>query len=258
MANAVLPVFDVVGSAYRRVFGHGRDLATIGRVPFLLLTAVGVVDALVGSASFSKALNLAVNIMMVMVLLAWHRVFLFGLGDLDATRPLSWTSRAWKFLWNWFGIAFLAALFVVALVMVGLAIGGTQGMVAFGLAGLAIMAPAVASICLVFPAIAADHPSGWSTVWAYGEGNRSRLVATAVLTALPMFVVSLVVIAIVAGLLYAGGSPAVVGVVAAPFLAIIQLVGGALIAASLSYSYRVLSRHPDPLDGALLGPPASV
>ncbi|QQS14769.1 MAG: hypothetical protein IPK81_11795 [Rhodospirillales bacterium] len=258
MPNAVLPVFDVVGSAYRRVFGHGRDLMAIGRVPFFLLTAVGVVDALVGNESFSKALNFAVNIMMIMVLLAWHRVFLFGLGDADAARPLNWTSRAWKFLWNSFGIAFLAVLLVIALAMIGLAIGGTQGLVAFGAAGLMIVAPAVASLGLVFPAIAADHPAGWKTIWAYGEGNRWRLVATGVLTALPTFVVSLLIIAVVAGLLYAGGSPRVVGVVAAPVFAIIQLVGGAVLAASLSYSYRVLSRHPDPLDGALLGPPTSV
>ncbi|MDF3073352.1 MAG: hypothetical protein K0S54_1019 [Alphaproteobacteria bacterium] len=177
------------------------------------------------------------------MVVAWHRVTLLGYAADSGFFRVGLTSREWRFLGYtllvYLGLVPAAVFFVMS--QYGAAtVWGVLGLVAFAafvFVGL--------RLSMVFPATAADHPTSLKTSWQQTAGHFWSMFAIFLLLALIMFVVFFTVFFILGLIAVALGT--VGQIILIVFVIPIGLLAGFIGVSALSYVYRVLSGHPDPL-----------
>lgn len=250
---ATLPVGDVIGAAFRRVLNHPQQAFSVGLPYFLLLVGLGVLSALLlpaDPAAFSGSdLMLALIVLIAQLLVytamvvAWHRVTLLGYAADSGFFRVGMGRRELKFL-GYSLLLYLAA----ALVGVAAGIGGVLSPALGIVLGIAALGGAVfvfLRCSLVFPATAADHPTSLGVSWRQTQGHFWAMFAILLVIALAVFVAVLVIYLALGFVL---GWLGMVGQILLTIALVpIQLLAGFIGVSALSYIYRVLSNHPDPL-----------
>lgn len=251
-----VPVFDTVSAAFKQVFGNLSLVFRVGLLPIIIIVALNVVGVLLaqstGSQSIAFILNIAALIVLIFFVLAWHRVVLFGINNDTGKMDFSFNPRSNKFLGYYIGLLVAFGVIVAIGVAIAAGLGGFIG----GLIGVLIFAAvfyAFTRLSLIFPAIAADHPATLQTAWAQSAGIFLRMIAINLLIGVAALIV-LFVVGFIIGLILAlvigmsGGSLVVIAIVSSLVTVPIEIVFVAVFAAALSYVYRYVTDHPNPLD----------
>ena len=251
-----VPVFDTVSAAFKQVFANMALVFKIGLIPIIAVIALNVVGVLVaqstGSQAISFVLNIAALIIMLFFVLAWHRVVLFGINSETSKINFVFTPRANKFLGYYIGMLVAFGVAMAVGVAIAYGVGGFIG----GLIGFIIFAAVFyvfTRLSLIFPAIAADHPATLQTAWAQSSGIFLRMIAINLLIGVAAVII-LFVIGFIIGLVLvlilgmSGAGLVIITIVSSIVTVPIEMVFVAVFAAALSYVYRYVTEHPNPLD----------
>ena len=219
-----LPIGKTAAAAYRAVFGQFPALARAAFVPYLISLALWALGLLAAGTPFlPRLLSLLEVVPATLFAVAWHRQILLGPGaGAPALRP-SWKTRHWLFLA--YSLAVTAFGYVVVMLIqpvAGRAIGlffgflhADQGaaMALSGLVTFLVLFPLMfyfgVRFSFIFPAVAVDERYAPRHAWRHTKGHVLRLMATFVLAALPLVLLSMLVVAVGAGLV--GKTPRAVG-----------------------------------------------
>ena len=254
--NKMVPVFDTVSAAFKRVVGNLSQVFRLGLVPMVLVIVLNALGALLAQSTGSQAIAMIFNILALIVLiffvLAWHRVVLLGFNNDTGRIDFAFTPRSNKFLGYYIGLLVACGVIIAIGAALGYALGGAIG----ALIAIAIYAAVFYTftrLSLIFPAIAADHPATLQSAWTQSNGIFWRMIAINLLIALAavivLFVVGFVVGVILALILgMSGANIFIITLVTSIFTTPIELVFIAVFTAALSYVYRYVTEHPNPLD----------
>lgn len=257
---ATLPVMPVVRAAFNRVFNNPNQAFTVGLPYFVLLFAVGVIAVLTqpadpmaaggGAVALQFVLTVVQLLIYIAMAVAWHRVTLLGFSVDKGLFRAGFGSRELRFL----GYTILIYLpLVMAVIVAGLLMtsgpaGGIIGIV-FGVIAICAAIFVLIRWSMVLPATAADHPTSLKSSWQQTEGNFGPMLGISVIIAVAIFV-AVFIVSFIIGLIFgfATGGLGVVGAIVLQLLLIpLQLLGTFVAISGLSYIYRYLSNHPDPL-----------
>ncbi|MGD9946837.1 MAG: hypothetical protein AB7F36_07525 [Reyranellaceae bacterium] len=255
---ATLPVMPVVRAAFNRVFNNPNQAFTVGLPYFVLLFAVGVIAVLTqpddpmaaggGAVALQFVLTIVQLLIYVAMAVAWHRVTLLGFSVDKGLFRAGFGSRELRFL----GYTILIYLPIIAAAVIGGILSAAAGAAIGVIVGLAIFCVGVFVLLrwsMVLPATAADHPTSLKTSWQQTEGNFGPMLGISVIIAVAIFV-AVFIVSFVIGLIFgvATGGLGTVGAIVLQLLLIpLQLLGTFVAISGLSYIYRYLSNHPDPL-----------
>ncbi len=256
-----LPIGKTAAAAYRAVFGQLPALARAAFVPYLISLVLWALDQLAAGTPFlPHLLSLFEVVPATLFAVVWHRQILLGPGaGAPALRP-SWKTRHWLFLA--YSLAVTAFGYVVVMLIqpvAGRAIGlffgflhADQGaaMALSGLVTFLVLFPLMfyfgVRFSFIFPAVAVDERYAPRHAWRHTKGHVLRLMATFVLAALPLVLLSMLVVAVGAGLV--GKTPRAVGLWAV-WTALSYLMIG-LTVSVLSIAFRTCTgwvpRQPRP------------
>jgi hypothetical protein len=250
---ATLPIGGVIGAAFKRVFSHPKQVFAVGLPYFVLLFILGLVSGLVlppvpemysGIHWVLALVFLAIQLLIyTAMLVAWHRVTLLGYGADKGMFRVGLGPREWRFL----GYSLLVYPLGIGLGLI-VYLAGTLGGVVGLIVGIAAVCAGVFLIlryCLVLPATAADHPTSLETSWKQTADHFWAMLAVFVVLVIIFFVVGFVV-ALILGLVFAAFGfigTIIILLVMTP----LQLLATFVSVSALSYIYRALSGHPNPL-----------
>ena len=247
---ASIPIGGTISAAFGRVFGHMNQAFAVV-LPYavlqIIVSVIGFVVLLPILYSTTGVLLFLVFIVILMLiytamLVAWHRVTLLGYGADKGLFRVGLSSREWRFL----GYSLLVYPLMIGLVLLCIAASYTNEALGWliGLAGVAAFVFLTIRSCLVLPATAADHPTSLKTSWQQTAGQFWPMFAVLIVLFL-IFVAVLIIVAIILGFVF--GQSLTGTIVQQLVLVPIQLLGICVSVSALSYIYRVLSGHPDPL-----------
>lgn len=196
-----VPIGATMRAAYGAVFGSLGLLLKAAALPFLLSIVVLFLAGMAGeSAVLSFVLTVVGFVPYTLFGVAWHRLTLLGPARGAPVVFPSWRQRHFRFLG--YVVAITGLFYLVAALMVGLGFAD-QGTVIEGsrimmiavatLVGIVALPYLLVRLAFVFPAVAVDEAYTLRESWAHTRGQGFRLLATLILTALPMlFVIWLV------------------------------------------------------------------
>lgn len=247
---ASIPIGRTIGASFGRVFGHINQTFAVVLPYAVLQIVVGLIGAFVLLPILYTATGLILFLVFLLLLMliytamlvAWHRVTLLGYGADKGLFRVGFGAREWRFL----GYTLLAYVLAIALIFVIYAAGYMDyllGWFAF-LASVAVSVFLLIRFSLVLPATAADHPTSLKTSWQQTRGHFWSMFAVLLVLFLIFFVAMVIAVTMLQSIL--GGS--VAGAVVQQIILVpMQLLGICVSVSALSYMYRVLSNHPDPL-----------
>lgn len=224
MAAQQIPVFATAILSFRFVLTHWRELLRGGllAVPAFLIVTFGL-DSFSHAASapetpLANILRTVIDLggralIATMVLVAWHRLVMLKLADVNSGPSLALGVREFRYLVVWmllsagfvlvFGavIALMVTLqflvmvvFYLALLLVGLAdtlvVGQRDQFVVVLWISVFFAVPAASYVAsrlsLVLPALAVDRKRPLRQAWRISAGNGWRLVAASLIVLVPM------------------------------------------------------------------------
>lgn len=210
-----LPVLRVVAEGYRSFFHYLRYLPQAAFLPILLAVPLywlnfSIVKRILAdptAVSAEPLIILLVNCLILLVLIlfyvSWFRLTLLGP---DAGRP-PWLPlprrRHVCFVWKGFLILLIClGLGIAILILVNLLsalVPKPPESLAKALSFAASLIPSLIILFVmlrlgfVFPALAVDEPYGLRNAWAHTKGQTLRLFAAFLLTALPLYLLMIIV-----------------------------------------------------------------
>ena len=254
---ATLPIMPVVRAAFARVFNNPNQAFAVGLPYFVLLFVIGVIGTLsapADPASMGVGVGFLSIVLLILQLLiytamavAWHRVTLLGYNADSGLFRVGLGPRELRFLGYSLLIYPLVAVAVALTLLAGA--GGTALAILVGIAAYVVCIYLILRCSLVLPATAADHPTSLKLSWQQTEGNAGQMFLIGLVIA-AAFLVTLFVVSFVIGLVFGvvtGGLGTVGSIVLQLLLIPLQLLGTFVIISGLSYMYRYLTNHPDPL-----------
>ena len=218
-----LPVWQTVTAAYRNVFVENlRHLPNAAFVPLLLSLAINLLsgyafelianDDVTPRQSFiviglAVAWLLAALPPVVLFAVSWYRLCLFGSHVASPPTALRWRRRHTVFFRKALVVLAIAAgimillftIFLTVFILTGLASATTpseqetQGIIA----AIVILLPTlyvVMRLAFVFPALAIDLPSRLRLAWGQTKGQGLSLFVMCILTAAPIYSISMVLV----------------------------------------------------------------
>ncbi len=248
-----LPIGGTIGAAFGRVFSHPKQAFAVGLPYFVLLFILGFVSGLILPSSpdmissTSWILTLVFLVIQLLIytamLVAWHRVTLLGYGADKGLFRVGLGPREWRFL----GYSLLSYLLFIVLGVVVYLAGflGDAAEVIVGIAAVCIGVFLILRYSLVLPATAADHPTSLGTSWNQTKDHFWAMLAIFFLLAVIFFVVGFFVVLILSLAFAAFGL--IGNVIVLLVLTPLQLLAIFVSVSALSYIYRYLTNHPDPL-----------
>ena len=208
-AIRAVPVGATMREAYLAVFSSLPLLLRAAALPFALSLVILSLAFMAGENAFLSFVLMVVGFVPYTLFgVAWHRLSLLGPArGAPATFP-SWRARHWRFLGYVMGATALGIVLGWSLASLT---GGAQSPMEQRLGPLlSILAGWVMFVCLiyvllrfsfVFPATAVDERYTLANSWAHTRGQVLRLLATLIVTALPMLVLIWAVSALLGRLL---------------------------------------------------------
>jgi hypothetical protein len=250
---ATLPILPVVQAAFSRVTSNPQQTLKIALPFFVAIVVLNVLSILLVPAdpntmSGGAGLILFVFLIIYIVIntsiaIAWHRVTLIGYAADGGKLKIEFGSRFWRF----FGYSLLVIpLSIVVGIFVGIgaviapAVAAVLGIVS-GLAAIYVLL----RWSMTLPATAVDHPTSLKISWQQTAGNFWPLFAImliiGVVCGVPLYLLGELLGLILGGM-------GVVGQIIIQLIMIpLQILTTFIAISALSYAYRYLTAHPDPL-----------
>ncbi len=277
-----VPVGETIRAAYGAVFGSLGLLLKAAALPFLLSIVVLFLAVMAGdNAVLSFVLTVVGFVPYTLFGVAWHRLTLLGPGRGAPVAFPAWRRRHWRFLG--YVVAVTGLFYLLAAPILALGIGG-QGtviegprlllMIAMVLVGIVGLPYVLVRLSFVFPAVAVDENYTLKEAWVHTRGQGFRLLATLILTALPMLIVVWLVGSLLGSLVLpeiavegGAGSPeealrqalsenAATFALAQLVLAVLNYIVMALVVSAISIAFRLCTGWvPTATGGARMGGP---
>jgi hypothetical protein len=247
---ASIPIGGTISAAFGRVFGHMNQAFAVV-LPYavlqIIVSVIGFVVLLPILYSATGVILFLIFIFILMLiyaamLVAWHRVTLLGYAADKGLFRVGLSSREWRFL----GYSLLVYPLMIALILICYAAGSMSETLGWlvSLAAIAVFIYLTVRSCLVLPATAADHPTSLKTSWQQTAGHFWPMFVVFIVLFL-IFFVALLIVAVILGFIF--GQSLTGTIIQQLVLVPIQLLGICVSVSALSYIYRILSGHPDPL-----------
>lgn len=247
---ASIPIGKTLGAAFGRVFGHMKQVFAVVLPYAILQIVVGVVGSLlllpILYSFFGMILFLVFIFVLMLIytamLVAWHRVTLLGYGADKGLFRVGLSSREWRFL----GYSLLVYVLAIALILICYAAESMSEALGWivSVASIGAFVFLVTRFSLVLPATAADHPTSLRTSWLQTAGHFWSMFAVLIVVFLA-FLAALLIAGTILAFIFGAG---IAGTIIQQLVLVpLQLVGICVSVSALSYMYRVLSGHPDPL-----------
>ncbi len=201
-AVARLPVLATVRQAYGIVLGEPGLLLRALAMPFLLsILIAGLAVSMPSHRLVSFTLAIANVVPYTIFGVAWCRLTLLGTGAGQPQLFPSWGARHWRYFGYHFAMVIIALALLMPPIIMGTLVvsamtgGSNAGLVgAFLLVGIPAIigtAYALARLCFVFPAAAADEIYGWRHSWVHTRGQGMRLLVVIALSMVPAIAVQM-------------------------------------------------------------------
>lgn len=228
MAKQQIPVFATAILSFRFVLTHRRELLRGGllAVPAFLVVTFGLDSFTAMTAGAGAAMTNIVRtvidlggraLIATMILVAWHRLVMLKLADVNGVSGLALGVREFRYLVVWmflsagfllvFGavVALMVALqflvmavFYLVLLLMGLGdtlvVGQRDQFVVVLWISVFFAVPAASYVAsrlsLVLPALAVDRKRPLRQAWRLSAGNGWRLVAASLIVLVPMEVIT--------------------------------------------------------------------
>jgi len=227
-----IDIVDLVGRAYRTVFGRVQLVAEMALLPYLIVLATTLVALLMPLGIFGAVLAASIHtfgflLFGAIFFVRWHRFILLGENVGPGFIPPGWgefvitgVKLGGLVFVGWLVLAFVAILPPHFITLSFSAIGG----IALTLSAL--------RASLVFPAAAIRRPVALRTAWYWVTGNFWRLFACTFAAYFPFLIVQMLI----------GGVshlfPALFGIVFEALRLAVAFGGAAVVAALLSHLYQ--------------------
>ena len=250
---ATLPILPVVQAAFARVTSNPQQTLKIALPFFVAILVLNVLSILLVPAdpsAMSAGAGLVLFVFLIIyivintsIAIAWHRVTLIGYAADGGKLKIEFGSRFWRF----FGYSLLViplSLVVGFLVGIGMVISPVVGAILGIIAGLGAIY-VLLRWSMTLPATAVDHPTSLKTSWKQTAGDFWPLLAIFLIIGLvcgiPLYLLGEALGWVLGGL-------DVVGQIIIQLIMIpLQILTTFVAISALSYAYRYLTSHPDPL-----------
>lgn len=251
-----LPVLRSVKVVWLLPFVHWPDLLRVLWLPFMLVVAARATESWAAQVLDPQSSLLLLGIPFVFLttslavafsMAAWHRA-LFPHPPLPVgLLPIRPGRAMWTYLFFWLVLIFtlfLAWNWGFALFS-GSGDGGERSFVLLYIGAYVPVIPMLYPLLrlgLLLPEVAHEGRADLSVTWQRGVGNGWRLVAIAILTALPLKIMAGLAPLLFAGKLLNVVPPEAVRIIAGGVSALITLLSAILAASLLSVAYQYLTR----------------